>query len=118
MTHARAMMLCFAAVLMLSPGPALASTGQLCDPTMIGFNQDSTGTNIYLACAQDSTSHTYVAYSTNSPPNPCSTTVGIDTLKVYQSMLISARLSGKTATVWWDTCGGSSSLRQIAAINF
>jgi len=98
--------------------PAAASTGQTCTVIDVGFQNDSSGRNLWVSCSQSGTTHN--AWVTGSPavPSGCST-IDLDTVKMWQSMALSARLSGRTGTVWYNLCSApSGTVRMIGAINF
>lgn len=115
MSKAGALLLVFLTVILLSPR-ASASTAQQCDLNLVGFNNDSSGINLYMSCSQDT--HVYVLYNTPSGGNLGCGTVTMDTLKMVQSVATSARLGGRRVQIWWNTCTGSTNLRTIASIDF
>ena len=118
MTKPTAILLSIAAFLLLSVGSAFASTGQICHVKMIGYNEEGTSTtNIYLSCTEDYASHTYVAYS-NPATGVCGQRLTFDGVKIMESMVTAAWLSGKPLTLWWITTGCTGNNRGIVAMNF
>jgi hypothetical protein len=118
MNKSLAILLSIAAFLMLAPGSASASTGQICTVKMIGYSdQDPSGTtNLYMSCVEDSTTHVYLAFSNPATPT-CGPRLTFDGVKIFQTMATAAWLSGKPLTVWWTACTGGVN-RGIVSMNF
>lgn len=76
---------------------AFATTGVKgsCTVTQISYDQ-----HLYVQCASDATS--YFAYLTSDKPNcTAPTTVTLDTIKLWESMIMAAFLAGKTVDLYW-----------------
>jgi hypothetical protein len=100
MNKIAALMLSLIALPMVSPEPAWAQTSHEANCTVTNINWSSGQVN--LACASGSV---YVAFLTgNTSAGACQTT-DIDTLKVFESLGISARVSQLVVTVWYTPCG-------------
>lgn len=94
------------------PGTAHAATAEAnCTLRTVGYNHDSTQRFIHLVCANNTV---HIAYNTggNCPA------ISIDTLKIWHSTALAAKLANKPVTIWWNsvTCAGTSPKRYISGI--
>jgi len=104
MNKIAALMLSLIALSMVSPEPVQAATGHEVNCTVTNINWSPPGA-INLVCASGTV---YVAFLNGNGPGTCAT-VDIDTLKAYESLGITARVSGLFVTVWYDnTCGSAA----------
>jgi hypothetical protein len=86
---------------MLLPTPAHAGTGHENQCTVTNINWSPGALN--LVCASGTV---YTAFQNGNVNAGSCATVDIDTLKIYESLAIAARVSGLVMTVWYDnTCG-------------
>ena len=116
MNKIRGLMVVVATLVVSFSGSAFSSTGQTCDVKVFGWQNDPSGKNIWIFCSQDS-AHVYNAWVTGSPavPSGCPT-VDMDTLKMYETVAVAAKLAGRNVSVWYNSCN-SGNTRTIGAIS-
>jgi hypothetical protein len=94
-------------------GSAQAAVENSCTITLVNWTDDGTTRTLYIGCA-DGTVH--AAYQSGNTGTGCSAR-SVDTLKIWQSVGQAGKLSGKSATIWYNnaTCGGFAT-RIITAV--
>lgn len=83
-----------------------------CTLVDVSYGNDSTVPRnaLSLVCSSGTV---YSAYITGGAGNPACPTTSVDTVKLWESMAVAARLSGKVVTVWYNivNCDGAPSNR-------
>ena len=66
---------------------------------------------LYVICANNTTHFAFIS----TPPTGCAA-ADMDSIKMWQSAATSAKLSGKTVSVWYKVCGPTNNYRVISSI--
>jgi hypothetical protein len=97
MRHVVATILTVAIVASFGTAHATTAVKGNCKVTAVAFDQ-----HLFVTCANDSA--LYFGYTSAEKPSCSSpTTVTIDTLKIWQSMLLSAMLAGRPVDLYFAT---------------
>jgi hypothetical protein len=105
--------ICVAASLLLTLRSANATNSEEanCSVTNIGYSNDpATGAKEFYVICSDGNPHFSILAGV-----PACTSTDIDTIKLYQSLATSARLSGHTLNIWYTLCPGTQT-RNIASM--
>jgi hypothetical protein len=90
-----------------------AASSESCPLSTVAWSADATQKFMYLICTNNTV---HIAYQTGSNcPN-----LPIDTLKIWHSTALAAKLAQKPVTIWYTmvTCAGSSPKRVINTVEF
>jgi hypothetical protein len=119
----RALVACsLLALVALSPGPAhAASSSTPCQVTKVLFQGRTAGVPnndlLMIECTDPvNGTNSYVSYISSTPNQTCLSSA--DAVKAWESIALSASLSGRPLTIWWNTasCPGNANAKTISSI--